>query len=224
MSLRRSGLVGLVVALVVAAVCVRLGFWQLARLHERRARNAVVRAGLARPPVELAGKIPTDSVRNRRVHARGIYDYDHERLWRPRSFQEMPGVDLVTPLKLADGSAVLVDRGFVPSPDAYHVDQAAFREPDSASVVGLALTAPRGRGDVDPATLGDSLPYPLLPVVVQALPADSPAARARDFPRRWPVPQLTDGPHLSYAIQWFSFAVIIVVGSVALLRKTARAA
>ena len=209
---------------MVAAACVRLGFWQLSRLHQRLARNARARAGWALPPFELGGKVPLDSVRNRRVHVRGMYDFDHERLWRPRSFEEMPGVDLVTPLKLADGSAVLVDRGFVPSPDAYHVDQPAFREPDSASVVGLALTAPRGHGDVDPVTLGDSLPYPLLPVVVQELPADRPAARAPAFPMRWPVSELTDGSHLSYAIQWFSFAVITVIGSVALLRKAARAA
>jgi surfeit locus 1 family protein len=222
MALRRSDVVGWVVALVAAALCVRLGFWQLSRLHQRRARNEVVRAALARPPLELAGKLATDSVRDRRVHARGIYDFDHQRLWRPRSFDDMPGVDLVTPLKLADGSAVLVDRGWVPSADAYHVDERVYREPDSADFVGLALDAPRSRGDVDPATLRDSLPYPLSSFVVQQLPG-GPVAAPVTSPRRWPAPELTDGPHLSYVIQWFSFAVIIVVGSVALFRKTARA-
>jgi len=122
-------------------------------------------------------------------------------------------VDLVTPLLLGDGSAVLVDRGWAASPDAYHVDEQAYREGDSGVVVGLALRAPRGRGDVDPARLADSLGVPLLPFVIQELP-DS----AHPAPRllRWPLPAIDNGPHLSYAIQWFSFAIIITVGSIAL--------
>lgn len=134
---------------------------------------------------------------------------------------EAPGVDLVTPLKLADGVAVLVDRGWVASADAYHIDERAFRESESADVVGLAFAAPRTRGDVDPAKLKDSVPYALLPFVVQQLP-ESAAPPPPGAPLRLPPPELTNGPHLSYVIQWFSFAVIILVGSVALFRKKGR--
>lgn len=207
--------------LILAAACVRLGFWQLSRLHQRQARNAIARAGWALPPVELERQTPLDSVRNRRVHVRGVYDFDHERLWRPHMLDEAPGVDLVTPLKLADGVAVLVDRGWVASADAFHVDARAYREPESADVVGLALPAPRTRGDVDPAKLKDSLPYALLPFVVQQLP-DCATVAPSGLPRRLPPPELTNGPHLSYVIQWFSFALIILVGSVALFRRKAR--
>ncbi len=221
----RRDLAALVVAFLVAAGCVRLGVWQVDRLRQRRERNAILLAARARPPVVLTGAVPADSVRDRRVRARGRYDYGHERLWRPRSYEGVPGVDLVTPLRLPDGSAVLVDRGWAPSPDAYHVDQAAYREGDSATVLGLAMRAPRARGDVDPATLRDSVPYSLLPFVIQQLPPST--ALYRPLPPglvRWPIPELSDGPHLSYAIQWFSFAVIIVVGSLALARKRATAA
>jgi surfeit locus 1 family protein len=222
MRIDRRDLAGLVVALLVAAGCVRLGVWQLDRLHQRRERNAVLLAARARPPLEVDGSLPADSARDRRLHARGVYDYAQERLWRARSYEGVPGVDLVTPLRLADGAAVLVDRGWAPSPDAYHVDQAAYREGDSAVVLGLGMLAPRARGDVDPATLRDSAPYPLLPFVMQLFPADSPAIRPSGAVlRRWPIPELSDGPHLSYAIQWFSFAVIIGVGSLALARKRA---
>jgi cytochrome oxidase assembly protein ShyY1 len=99
---------------------------------------------------------------------------------------------------------VFVDRGWVPSPDARHVDQALYREPDSATVEGLGVLPPRGWG------------CPPLPFILQ----QSGIAAAQGLPRRWPAPALDDGPHLSYAIQWFSFAVIIVVGTGALLRKT----
>jgi surfeit locus 1 family protein len=219
MRLSRRDVVGAIVALAVAIVCVRLGIWQLDRLGQRRARNAVVAARLALPPIELRGReIPPDSARQRRIVARGVYDFARERVWPGRSFDGTPGVALVTPLRLPDGSAVLVDRGWIPSPDAYHVDQAIYREPDTATVEGLGVIPPRGRGDVDPGRLGDSLPYPLLPFVVQQTGA-SPST-GQGLPRRWAPPALDEGPHLSYAIQWFSFALIIVVGTTALLRKT----
>ena len=198
-----------VAAILVATACVLLGRWQLNRLAQRRARNAVLAARLALPPLQAQRDIPADSARQRRVVAQGVYDFSAERTWAGRSFQGTPGVALVTPLRLADGSAVLVDRGWVPSPDAFHVDHALYREPDTATVTGIALVPPRGRGDV--AVTG------FLPFVIQAELPESPANRG--LPRRWPPPTLDDGPHLSYAIQWFSFAVIALVGTAALIRK-----
>ena len=221
----RRDLIALVAALLVAGVCVRLGIWQLDRLQQRRARNAVVAAARARPELELRGgaNLPMDSLRDRRVHARGVYDYARERLWHGRSYEGIPGVDFVTPLRLPDGTAVLVDRGWAPSPDGYHVDQGAYREPDSAEVMGFGMAAPRGRGDVDPMALGDSVPYRLLPVIIQQLPAVTGLHRPPSPPstalHRPPPPSLSDGPHLSYVVQWFSFAAIIVVGSIALWRQ-----
>jgi len=223
---RARDLLGVALALLAAAVCVRLGTWQLSRLHQRRAANAVIAAARARPPLELAPAIPAESLVERRVRARGVYDFAHERFWRPRIFEDQPGVDLVTPLVLSGGggggggagAGVLVDRGWVPSPDAYHVNQELYREADTAVVVGLGLRAPRGRGDADPARLRDSLPYALLPIVVQALP-DTSLGERRAGPMRWPASELSEGPHLSYTIQWFSFAVVILVGSAALYRK-----
>jgi len=210
--------VALAVGLAVAVGCVRLGIWQLSRLAQRRARNAAALAARQRPAVDLVGSSGGDSILNRRVHVRGIYDFAREQAWRPRIREDEPGVDLVTPLRLIDGGAVLVDRGWAPSADAYHVDARLFRERDSADVVGLALPAPRGHGDVDPRALRDSFPYPLLPFVVQELPLEG-GGSPPGAPVRWPAPELSNGPHLSYAIQWFSFAAIAVVGSLALVRK-----
>ena len=219
MKLRRGDLAAGVVVLSLAAVCVRLGFWQLHRLGERRARNAAIAAARALPPVELpVGHLMPDALRDRRVVARGAYDYIHERVWAGRTYEGVPGVALMTPLRLANGSAVFVDRGWVPSPDGMHIDHARFHEGDSAAVRGLALPLPRGRGDVDPARLRDSLPYAVLPIVVQL---DETAGRVPGL-ARWRTPALDNGPHLSYAIQWFSFAVIAVVGTILLLKKQAR--
>ena len=194
---------------LVAVICVSAGIWQLGRLEQRRVRNTALQARLALPPVDVRRGISADSARWRRVRARGVYDFSAERTWTGRSYQGTPGVALITPLRLADGAVVLVDRGWVFSPDAFHVDHALYREPDSATVTGIALIPPRGRGDVDVADF--------LPFVIQL---DTPEApKDRGLPRRWPPPAFDDGPHLSYAIQWFSFALIALVGTAVLIRK-----
>src|SRR5256885_6937676 len=131
MRIDRRDRVGLVVALLVAAICARLGVWQLDRLHERRQRNALVLAARARPPLEVDGSLPADSARDRRLGARGVYDYAHERLWHGRSYEGVPRVDLVTPLRLAGGAAVVGDRGWAPSPVALYVGQPPYRARDS---------------------------------------------------------------------------------------------
>jgi cytochrome oxidase assembly protein ShyY1 len=102
-----------------------------------------------------------------------------------------------------------------------HVDATRYREGDSADVTGLALPAPRDRGDVDPQALQDSLPYTVLSIVIQL--NDSTAPHPTGL-KRWRPPALDNGPHLAYAIQWFCFATIVVVGVVVLLWKRSREA
>src|SRR6266850_6926909 len=104
MRLGRGDLAGAAVALAVAIVCVRLGFWQLDRLGQRRARNAIVAARLALPPLRVERGTPPDSTRNRRLIARGVYDFAHELISPGKSLDGTPGVSLVTPLRLDDGS------------------------------------------------------------------------------------------------------------------------
>ncbi len=229
MKLTPKDWLGAAIAVVVAAVFVRLGIWQLDRLHQRRARNAVVTARQSLPPVALtAAGVPLDSVRDRRVTATGTWDYARERVWGARTYEGVPGVAVLTPLKISSDAAVFVDRGWAPSADALHVDHAALREGDSAMVTGLAFAAPRGRGDVDPLKLVDSLPYHVAPFVIQALSSPSlrsgqarPTVRPSDLVY-WPAPELGDGPHLSYAIQWFAFAGIVMGGMAAILRQNVR--
>jgi len=207
------------VALLVAAVCVGLGLWQVRRLGERRAHNAAMAVRREAPPIVLRGRLALDRVRYRSVRVTGVLDYARQRTWPGRTVDGVPGVAILTPVRLEDGTAVFVDRGWVPSPDARHVELERTRERDTVSLDGLALPAPRARGDVDPAALRDSLPYPIAPYVVQWLPR---GAAFSDSPlpvRRWPAPALDDGPHLSYAIQWFAFAAIALGGMAAWLRQ-----
>ena len=231
-----------VVAIAAAAVCVRLGIWQLSRLGTRRAYNAEIRAARARPPLEISGAVPVESIADRRVRVRGVFDYEHERLWRGPMYQGIPGVHVLTPLLLAPDTAVLVDRGWVASADAARIELKEWRGPDSSVVEGIGVRLPRRRGDVDPAILDDSVAYTLLPFGVQEVPQSrgrgTPSTGGRTGKRgeggedrgsggaRQPIAEppaeLSNGPHLGYAIQWFSFALIVLIGTFALLRGSRR--
>jgi surfeit locus 1 family protein len=196
---RGKDVAGLIVTTLIALVCVRLGFWQIARLQQRRAANAGIEVRERAPVLDVTGAEPLDSVQWRRVRAAGTYDYAREKVWTGRTFQGVPGVALLTPLRVGAGE-VWVNRGWVPSPDAAQVDQSRWREADTATVAGIALAH-------------EGLPY----VIDDSIPAKDRAPAPTI--QRWPLPVLSDGPHLSYVIQWFSFAGIILGGSLVLFWK-----
>lgn len=244
MKFSRGGVAAAVLAVVVAGVCIRLGFWQLDRLEQRRAANAALRSALALPALELPGDslaaLTRDPARfvNRPVRVEGRYIPDADVVLRGRAHQGRPGVHLVTPLRIAGSdSAVLVNRGWVPSPDAASVAPEAFREPDAEAVTGILQRVPvtgeeslprtvqvEGRAvqtyrRLDLSTLQEAIGAPLLPLYVQQLPEDP--ART-DPPLRVPLPEMDEGPHLGYAIQWFSFAAIAVGGFLLLAFRRTR--
>jgi surfeit locus 1 family protein len=220
-------LLGLILA---SGLCVRLGFWQLGRLQQRRAANQASLAARAQPPVSLnePGGRSSDSLAERWVTATGEYDFSHEIVVRGQAYEGSPGVHLVTPLRLNAGdTAVLVNRGFVPSPDAVRVATEGLREPGEAKVSGLAQAIGSGGGKpltvggratwarLDLAALRSVLPYPILPIVIRQAP-DSSLPR---FPRRLAPPELDEGPHLSYAVQWFLFAAMILAFAVLVVAR-----
>jgi surfeit locus 1 family protein len=229
---RRSRLLLVIPLLIAAAVCVRLGFWQVHRLQARRAANAHALAARAEPEIDLAQRPPGTPFANRRVRATGTFDRAHEMVLRGQVLS-VPGVELLTPLRLAGrgDTAVLVDRGFVPSPDAATLPDAPFDEPGEREVRGLAApleSAPdsgqplshQGRTTWRRPDLGAArarLPYPVLDIVL----LQTPDSAAPSFPRRREARALDDGPHLSYAIQWFAFATMAVIFSGIMWREQA---
>ena len=220
------------VLLLAAAGFARLGVWQLGRLHDRRAANQVTLAARAGLPVEVrAATGGLDTLAQHRVIVRGQYDHAHEIVIRGDVLDGVPGVRLVTPLRLApDGPAVLVDRGFLPAPDAVTVDPSGAREPGDQVVRGVALPVSSGGGEpiehggrltwrrVDLPALRAWLPYPVLPVLLR----QSPDRALPRFPRRLEPPSVDEGPHLSYAIQWFLFAGLAAAFAVLVVGRSGR--
>jgi cytochrome oxidase assembly protein ShyY1 len=208
----------LVLAIAVAALCVRLGFWQLDRLQERRASNDRIRAGLAAAPMVL-DEAPRSGAALRRASATGTYDADREVVLSGRALEGQSGDHLLTPLLLSDGSALLVDRGWVPTGTRSPAREGAVEvrgfllPPDS---VGEAVPVAGRVTRVDPDGIGRTLPYELAPVYL-LLQAQRPPADSLPIPAS--LPALSEGPHLSYAIQWFSFAAVTLIGSSVLLRR-----
>jgi cytochrome oxidase assembly protein ShyY1 len=210
----RSGIL-IAVIVIVAAFCVAAGIWQLDRHAQRKARNALIADAFRAAPIAVE-QVTRDSVRRfRRVVAAGQWDYTSERVLSGRTRNGAPGVHIVTPMMIRDGrTQVLVNRGWVYSPDARSVTLSRWREGDLGEIVGYVDDVPQSlRVEGSP---------PLLYIVALA---DS-AARvpvATDRPVRLSPPPFGDmGRHLAYVFQWFSFAAIALIGGSTLVRRQRR--
>jgi surfeit locus 1 family protein len=235
LSLTRAGVLGTLGVFCAAALCIRLGFWQLDRRHQRLDRNAVIEARMGSEPVALRGA-PDDTagLAYRRASAHGPFDNNRSIILAGRSYNGAPGVYLFTPLRLDDG-AVLVLRGWLPAPDAATVDLVPVVRDGDLDVAGILMPFPVAEHDdaggasfrqtwfrFDGDAIRAQFPYPVAPVYLQATSRPNHAMSsdtARDFPVVLAPPALDQGPHLSYAIQWFSFATIFVIGWAVLLAR-----
>jgi cytochrome oxidase assembly protein ShyY1 len=226
--LRGRWLAGHALVLLFAGGFVALGVWQLNRNHEKHQKVEAERAAYAAPAPELTDTASPGT----RAQASGTYDAAHEFLLRDQPRGDQVGNDVLTPLRLADGTAVIVDRGWLPSASAatpppggevlVHGIVGASRPlsaQDSVRTINGRLSLPR----VDVARIGAAVPYRLRPSWIEAQ-SQSPPDRAAGAPQL-PVPPPPDPVnHLEYAIEWFGLALIPLVGwPVVLVRVRRRA-
>jgi cytochrome oxidase assembly protein ShyY1 len=220
---------GHVLILVAVVIMVNLGLWQLRRLDERQAFNARVeeRGRVAPSPLAdvTAGHRPAADVEFLRATATGVFDGEHEVLVGYRTSQGLPGFHVITPFVLEDGRAVLVNRGFVPLEFANRWPVAEAAPPaGQLTITGLVRRGghakvvpnskpPRFR-DVDIARIARFVPKPLVGVQLEL---QDPVPDG--FPDPLPPLDLGEGPHLSYALQWFGFSGVAVIGWIVLLRR-----
>ena len=230
--------------ILAASVMVRLGIWQLDRLAQRREFNARVEAQLDQPPLDLntadAGA-DLGSMEYREVIVTGEYDPAGEVALRNQAWDNHIGVHLLTPLKIAGSDeAVLVNRGWVPLEDYSSGDLTQYAEPGMVEVRGVIRASQSkpeigGRADQVPSPGAGKLmawnlvnvpgiaaqeAYPLLPAYIQQEP--DPQWTSLPY-RSQPDLELTEGPHFGYALQWFSFAAILVIGYPFYIRREERA-
>jgi surfeit locus 1 family protein len=219
--------------LIVLIVLVNLGLWQLRRLEERRTLNRNLTAALEQAPIPLMGEtVDPDMLHFRRVSVKGTFDNNETIVLRNQTSGDIPGLHLITPLKISGSErAVLVDRGWIPrgQADPEPASLNVYDLPGEVSLEGIAYrtqTRPSWLSPLDPPLkagqtrlsawfrvdierIQEQLPYPLLPVFIRQLPAQT--AAPDSLPRPESGVALSEGPHLGYALQWFSFAAILVI-------------
>lgn len=248
----RSRLIFALLAVALAILFVRLGFWQLSRRVERREANAFREGRAAMPALRVqrldgavdAGALPSlDSVVWRTVRLEGRFDVDREIVLRSRSRAGYPGVEILTPLLVrSEGQAeeaILILRGWLPAPDGLRPRLSDAWPPGwigdepgrAIEVEGIAMPGTNWAGapiqidiedrrlavlgSVNLETVGGLLPYPVADFYIRATDP-GPRGPGLELPQKLVV---SEGRHLSYALQWFSFAIISLVGAGIFIRK-----
>lgn len=228
------------IAVLAAAGCVRLGLWQWSRLEERRAFNARLYARFAAEPVALDA-LPADTAesRYRRVRLEGTWDTAREVRLVSRTRNGSPGINFVTPLRLPGrDTAVLVNRGWVYAQDAKTPAEPDRWRPRGDTATGTAFVDvfPAGLPGaawletdssvirrLEPAALRGRWPYPVASYYLVVQPDDADTTTFRETtPVRLTLPPMSEGPHRSYAFQWFAFATVALVGAGAVARQDRR--
>lgn len=221
-----------VITLVVAFV--NLGYWQLDRLEQRRERNEAVIVHENAPVLEWSevfGPVITEADQWQRVRVTGSFDGERQFVVRFRSNDGRSGYEVLTPLRTKDGRHLLVNRGFgsrdgkdfpttappAPSGEVTIVGNVRRNEqgPENAMVPIDGLV----RG-INSEAIATALPYDLVDGYLGLLTIDPPQPAGLE-----PVlpPELNEGNHLSYAVQWFTFSALAAVGLVVLIRSDIKA-
>jgi surfeit locus 1 family protein len=236
---QRKWILATFLVLAGTALCIRLGIWQLDRLAQRRVFNHQVESMRAAPMLNLNQVQPKDIAKMewRSVTVQGKYDFENQVALRNQYNNSEYGYHLITPL-LFNGGAVLVDRGWIPADVESAPSPADWRkydQPGELTVTGqirLGETKPAFGGvadkippkgqklelwnNTDVTHIAGQLPYPVLPIYIQPNMDDNNTNPPIPYQ---PELDLSEGPHLGYAFQWFTFATILFVGYPFYLRK-----
>ena len=231
----------LVLALIVAMV--NLSLWQLRRLDEKRELNALIDARADGEPRDLAAELSTvastsdgDDVEFLAVQGSGRYLTDEEFTIPSRTLNGAPGRFVVTPLQLEAGGQLLVLRGFIPQAISDTDPPIDSIEPPEGEVTvsgwlreserpGSLQRADADLGEnqfarIDIDGIEESTGRDYQPVYLQ-LAAQEPATES-PYLSPLPLPDRTEGPHFSYAMQWAIFVLIAIGGYPMILRRFAR--
>ena len=198
------------------AVLLSLGVWQIDRLHEKQALIAAIEAGLAAPAVPLDVALKAGNAEWRHVRLSGHFIHDREQYLFAQGPSGATGVQVITPLVQANGSVVLVDRGFVPDALRDPSLRATGQVEGDVSLTGIVRQSERP-GAFTPApdrkmrlwfvkdvsAIASAAGVAAAPVLVEADSAPNPGGWPLGGQTRIDVPN----DHLQYAVTWFALAL-----------------
>ncbi len=201
-----------------------LGEWQFHRLEDRKQRNAIIERNESAPPADVAEVMPVDGEvaepdEWRTVTATGEYAVEDTIIVRYRTRDGAPGVDVVVPLVIDGAGTVLVDRGWLQT-DARDLTAADVPAPPTGTVTVTGYVRRDGTGDstavadqstraVSSERIGEALGVELHDGFVD-LASEDPAPTTALAPPE--LPELDNGPHFFYGLQWWFFGVLALFG------------
>lgn len=228
----------LAMAIVFAIACVALSNWQFDRKAETKAENDLVAENYSREPQPVGSVLPkldsySDRVKWVPVTVTGTYLSDQQLLVRNRSYNGNPGFEVLVPLKLENGTVFVVDRGWVPTGEGKSGDPDSVPAAPAGEVSVVARirqgepklpgrSAPAGQiPSIELDEVASLLGQPTYTGAYGQMDSESPSA-AGPRPVAEQRPELDEGLHLSYALQWIFFALLGFFGLGYALRQEFR--
>jgi cytochrome oxidase assembly protein ShyY1 len=222
----RRWLLFFVIVVLLAYACLLLGRWQWHRLTSTKANNAIIRTTEAAAPVPVdqvlrPGENPPSSDQYKVVSATGRYDVGHTIIVRYQTDADgHSGVDVVVPLVTASGTALLVDRGWVATSNQGLTDPSQVPAPPSGTVTvvghvrrdaggGATSVVDNSTRAISSARIQPAIGIPVYGGFVD-LTRESPAPTTPLTPVE--LPDLSNGPHFFYALQWWFFGLLALFG------------
>lgn len=216
----------LALTILFAIICSGLGMWQLARRAEALAEINKVDSNFDSAPVPVAEALPKldafdESRKWEPVVMTGRYLAEDELLVRNRPLDANPGFEVLTPLSQADGTVFIIDRGWVPTGDNHDAPDSVPAAPEGQVTVVARLKAGEpslaGRtasgnqiATINLHDIAKRLGTPTYTGAYGLMATEDPAPAERPVAVTRPVTD--EGPHLSYAFQWFVFGLLAFIG------------
>jgi cytochrome oxidase assembly protein ShyY1 len=217
-----------------------LSNWQWHRLQDRQVANAAIQAQINKEPIlitdlvitEAGVKTVPDDSQWRTVGMSGVWLQDNQVLVRKKSLESNLGLWVVTPLQLTDGTIVIITRGWTAAANSA-VDSPLVSDVPGGTIEVLGrlrdvterskpapTDLPTGQVDrIVPSEIVDS-PETLNNAYVE-MTASRPESKSSEI-RTLPAPEVTEGAHRSYAVQWIFFEIMTVIGWIILVRNEVR--
>jgi cytochrome oxidase assembly protein ShyY1 len=220
--------------LSLVVLMTNLSFWQLHRLDAKKLFNKAVTSHVAEPVREISAVLTnTTSVKDvewRRVAVKGVFNANDAVTVINRSQDGSAGYNSVVPLMLPDGTALLVNRGFVPlamtTPDISKNEVTVIgylRVSQERTGLGLKDSDSKDTTEFqrfDVPRIASQVDYTVMPMFLQLIQQDP--AGTSQWPAPVALPPLDEGSHLSYAVQWLFFSLVALTAWIIVIRRKLR--
>ena len=223
-------------AIILAALCIQGARWQFDRHEIRHAKNDLIRANIVKPSISESDLAlhKTDEVAWRTISLTGRFIPDTEILLRNRYHEGQYGFGVITLFQSSSNKKYWVDRGWViagkdaltppkVSPvnsDLIMIEARVRAEKLESQISGTVFAVPGLDGNSQLARWNNEKS-----IITEPFYFDLIESSKSEFIPKVPasLPELSDGPHLAYSVQWMLFAGLVLFGLYLVVREERKA-